>query len=251
MADRSLDDELDRLYGEPPDGFVAGRDKLARALKDEGSKEQAAAVKKLRRPSQAAALVNWLSHERATEMERFVKSVASMRDPAATADGTKLRAAVKAERESIQALLEEAEEELERRGGGGSSQTLDRAGETLRAMATDPDLERSVLSGRLEREREASTIGFELSVKATSAGPKKEQEDAGPDLDAERTTLDGLRRRLEAAEEREQDVADRLERAEQKLAAAREALKGAKADAKGARADVRKQERRIAKLADG
>lgn len=253
MAKRSaLDRELDRLYGSPPGEFVVGRDALAKELKARGQADDAAVVKKLRRPSPAASLVNWLSLERASDLEKFATTVASMRDQATAADGRKLRATVKAERGLVKGLLADAEAELQRRGGVGSSQTLDRVGETLRAIATDPELERSVLAGRLEKEGEASTIGFELAVTADSGSATgKARKDEGPDLDAERATLDGLRRHLEAAEERAEEVAARLERAEQRLAAAHDALGSAKDDVKAARAEVRKQERLVKKLEAG
>lgn len=249
-----LGEELDALYRGLPEGFVAARDELAKKLKGDGCSEDAARVKKLRRPSQAAALVNWLSFERRSDLERFAASAASMRDQATAGDGKKLRAAVKKERELVQGLLAAAEEELASRGGSGSSQTLDRVGETLRAIPTDPDLERSVLAGRLDKEGEASTIGFELPVTASSgrsksAGAKKAEK--GPDAKAEKATLQTLQRNLEAAEEREEELDARVERAEQRLAAARDGLAGAKADTKAARTEHRKQERRVKKLADG
>ena len=183
-----------------------------------------------------------------------------MRDPATAADGKKLRSAVKAERESVRGLLEAAGEELERRGGGGgTSATLDRVGETLRALTTDPDLERAVLAGRLEREGEASTIGFELALKAGAApAPKPKGKGKGkggakaepkPDLKAERATLAQLERHADAAEERQEEASARVESAEERLAAARTRHDAAAAELKAARSEVRKQERRLAKLA--
>lgn len=255
-------DDFDRLYAAPPDGFIAGRDELAKKLKTDGRKEDAAAVKKLRKPSAAAALVNWLSHERSAELSKFAQTLASMR--AGAGGGEELRAAVKAEREQMAGLMEAVVEEAERRGSG-SAQTIDRVAETLRAIATDPDLEESVLAGRLEREGEASTIGFELAVMASSGGTKKAEKGGekgkgegkakakadGSDLKAERATLASLQARLDGAEEREVEVEGRLERAEQRLAGVREALNGAKAEVKSARAEVRKQERRLKKLEAG
>lgn len=257
-----LDGELDRLYGGPPEEFVAARDALATEMKSGSRADEAKGVKKLRRPSQAAALVNWLSRERADEVAALAKTAASMRDPATAGDGKKLRAAVKAERESVRELLAAAGEEVERRGGGGrTSATLDRVGETLRALTTDADLERAVLAGRLEREGEASTIGFELTLKAGAEpaakpggkgkgrGKGRAKAEPKPDLKAERATLAQLERHAEAAEERLGEASARVESAEVRLAAARGRRAAAEAELKSARGEVRKQERRIAKLA--
>jgi len=254
-------DDLDALYRAPPDGFIAGRDELAKKLKADGRKDDAATVKKLRKPSAAAALVNWLSLEHSEELKKFALTLGSMREGAGGGKG--LRAAVKAEREQMAELMELVEGEAKERGSG-SPATIDRVAETLRAIATDPDLEASVLAGRLEREGEASTIGFELAVTASTGGApskaskggggkgkkKPPSKEKGPDLKAERAALKSLEDRLAAAEEREEEAGERLERAEQRVALVKDALAGAKDDTKAARAEVKKQERRLKKLQD-
>jgi hypothetical protein len=52
------DDAVDRLYGVALDEFVPARDALARELRDEGRRGEAAAVKALAKPSVAAWAVN-------------------------------------------------------------------------------------------------------------------------------------------------------------------------------------------------
>src|SRR5260221_6788543 len=54
---------IDELYARPAEEFVAARDELARALRSEGEREAADAVKRLRRPSHAAAIVNRLARD--------------------------------------------------------------------------------------------------------------------------------------------------------------------------------------------
>ena len=252
-------DDLERLYADPPEDFIAGRNELAKQLKADGRKDEAAEVKKLRKPSAAAALVNWLSIEHSNELKKFAETLASMREGAGGGKG--LRAAVKAEREQMAQLMELVEAEAKERGSG-SPATIDRVAETLRAIATDPELEDSVLAGRLEREGEASTIGFELAVTAGSDAPSPKPakggggkgkktaaaKEKGPDLKAERATLKSLEDRLSAAEEREGEAEERLERAEQRVALVKDALAGAKDETKAARAEVKKQERRLKKL---
>ena len=56
MAD--LDDEVDALYGLPLDAFVPERDALAKRLRADKRREEADAVKALRKPSVAAWAAN-------------------------------------------------------------------------------------------------------------------------------------------------------------------------------------------------
>lgn len=242
----SIDDELDRLYAGPPGDFVAGRDELAGRRKGEGDRDGAARLKKLRRPSQAAALVNWLSAERGKDLRELAETLASMREPSTAADGRKLRAAVKRERDLVAKLLAAAEEEAGRRGVSGPA-TVDRVGETLRAIATDPDLERAVLAGRLEKEGEASTLGFELSAPSSKARARVEAK-PGPDPKVERAALKRLAKEAATADRAVDAAAAGVERAEEQLKTAREMLRDAKAEAKRARAEVRRQERRASSL---
>src|SRR5688572_24842765 len=111
-----LDAELDRLYGDPPEDFVAARNELVKRLRADDRKDDAADVKKLKKPTRPAALVNWLSRERATDVGALAKIAERMRDPKAGADGKKLRAAAAEERDAVDGLIAIAAEELDRRG---------------------------------------------------------------------------------------------------------------------------------------
>ncbi|MEA2287422.1 MAG: hypothetical protein QOJ21_3465, partial [Solirubrobacteraceae bacterium] len=51
-------DDSDELYGLPLDAFVPERDALAKELRSDGRREEAAEVKALRKPSVAAWGVN-------------------------------------------------------------------------------------------------------------------------------------------------------------------------------------------------
>lgn len=151
----ALRKRLDPLYAGPPDEFVAGRDALAKELKAEGDADAAEAVKRLRRPSVAAALLNRVALEHAKEAKAFAGAVAKLRK----AKGREaLKDAARAQRDAAAKLVELAEGE----GGGGPA--LDRVAETLQAAAADEAVEDLVLRGRLEREQRAASIGFGLDV---------------------------------------------------------------------------------------
>ena len=52
------EERLDELYREHPDGFVAGRNELAKEVRVAGDRDEAERIRKLRRPSVAAWLIN-------------------------------------------------------------------------------------------------------------------------------------------------------------------------------------------------
>ena len=246
-----LDAELDRLYGDPPDDFVGGRNELVKALRAEGRKDDAAAVKGLKKPTRPAALVNWLSRERRKDVSALAKVAERMRDPKLS-DGKQLRAAVADERKAIEKLMSAASGELDDRGGPAA--TLERVAETLRAMASDPDVEAAVMARRLEREQEASTIGFarEGGVSSPPSEAKKERKakaekakPKGPDLRRLRTEADRAARAAAEAEEAVEEGEGRVADAERELEQAREELKQAKAAARSARSEAKKAARRL------
>ena len=57
------------LYSLPPEEFIGARDRLAGELKDAGKAEDAAAVKKLRKPSIVAWAVNAAARDRPEDVE--------------------------------------------------------------------------------------------------------------------------------------------------------------------------------------
>ena len=65
------DPRLDELYREPPDGFVAARDRLAKELRAAGDGDEAARVKKLRRPTIGAWMINRVALEGREQVEEF------------------------------------------------------------------------------------------------------------------------------------------------------------------------------------
>src|SRR3954471_8121993 len=64
-------ERLDELYREHPDGFVAGRNELAKEVRAAGDRAEADRIKKLRRPSVAAWLINRTAHSSSEPLEEF------------------------------------------------------------------------------------------------------------------------------------------------------------------------------------
>jgi hypothetical protein len=244
-----IEADLDELYAGAPDDFVKQRNALAKRVGKEGHKDAAAAVRALRKPTRAAALVNELSRDNAKQIETLVKAGEKLRDAGTVADQKKLRAAVASERKAVQALLDAAQKKAA--AAGASSATLERVGETLRAVVSDPELAEMVRAGRLDAEREASTIGFELALSppTTEKGKSKakvSKKAAQAAAKQEKAKLARLIGELESAERLEREAKDRVVLAKGQLERARAAAKEATKKAKQAEGEVTKHRRKIA-----
>jgi hypothetical protein len=164
-----LDTELDRLFGLPAGEFTAARDALARELRGEGRREEADAVKALRRPTAAAAAVNAAVRSSPDGLQALLDAGAALRDAQEALLGgggsrDALREATEAERAAVRELVSVA-------GGledAPSGAALDRVRETLHAAAADDGVRDAVARGRMVREAEAGGLGF-LGGPATEA----------------------------------------------------------------------------------
>ncbi|MQA76515.1 MAG: hypothetical protein GEU88_19700, partial [Solirubrobacterales bacterium] len=116
MAERRrVDERLDELYREHPDGFVAGRDRLAKDLRDAGDREQADRLKKLRRPTVAAWAINRAALESPAQLQAFAEASRELEEAQARAleggdeGAARWRAAAAREREATGAVVDAAE----------------------------------------------------------------------------------------------------------------------------------------------
>jgi hypothetical protein len=214
------DQRLDELYREHPDGFVAGRNQLTKELQAEGDRDEAARVKKLRRPTAAAWLVNRAALSSPAELEEFADAskeleAAQERALEGKDEGAAgWRAAAEREREATTAVVEVAAKLARDAGHPASPSALELAGETLRAAAADAELREQVVRGRVERERSAATLG----TPAAGAPPKRDRGSAKRrDAAQAHRDLERLEGELADAEAREQRLRDRVERTAEAL----------------------------------
>src|SRR3954464_5375511 len=151
-------DEADALYGLPLEEFVAQRDALAKRLRGEGRREEAAAVKELAKPSVAAWGVNQAVRARAREArELWAAGDALAAAQAALLEGRgdagALREAARAEQDARRPLVEAARGLLTGRGGcagdaaGGRSATPSWSG-SRRPCTPRPSIPASVPTSR-------------------------------------------------------------------------------------------------------
>jgi hypothetical protein len=159
------EERLDELYREHSEGFVAGRDELAKGLRKEGDGDEAQRVKKLRRPTAAAWAINRAALTATDETKEFAEASRRLEDAQARAleggdeGASEWRAAAARENEARTALTDVAERGARDAGHPLSSRSLELVIDTLRAATADAELRDRVVRGRVEREQSGATLG--------------------------------------------------------------------------------------------
>lgn len=252
MADRSLAEIAAELYAGPPAEFTAARDAAAKSIDD---KDLAARIRRLKKPSVAAWVVNLFATERAAQLGEALQLAEELREAQADLDAATLSALGRERRTLTNRLAEYAAELAAARGERVTASTLEAVRQTLSAAFFDADAAAAVASGRLVRELEPSG---EVDLAEAVAGGAAERPHAPPPVidevrerrerreaeravqnaekaleraERERTTLDRDRRRLdEKLEEltvRLAELEEELSRTERSAVAARSALEAA------------------------
>jgi hypothetical protein len=165
MADSDdFERELDELYEGEPGAFVAARNALAKRLRVEGRRDDAARVTQLRRPSNAAAALNRTARARPDRVDALVAAGSALRDAqvrslqGGAADA--LRDAVAARRALTQELADDAVRRIDAEGGAGEN-ARDEINATLEAASLDESVAAQLRAGRLDRTV-AAPSGFDL-----------------------------------------------------------------------------------------
>ena len=114
---------------------------------------------------------------------------------------------------------------------GASASTLDRVRETLQAAQVDADVAEKVLSGRVEREERAASVGLDnlaappkAGRKRSSSSKKSAKSDAGAkEKEAKRKRIAEAKEALSEAKAEAREAAREVARAESELAKAERA----------------------------
>jgi hypothetical protein len=254
-----VSDSVRELYGLPPGEFIAARDRLAGELKDAGRADEAAAVKKLRRPSIVAWAVNAASRERPDDVGALREAGRELRraqrKALAGGGGEDLRRATDDRRALIQTLADAGVAAIGARGGAHR----DAIAETLDAASVDDELGERLQAGILDREaRPTAGFGAIEGFEVLQGGGADDRDEAA-DEDPAEVRRERAREAREAAQravaaERAADKARRRadelrEKAADAVTAAREAESDAKRLADEAKTE-RKRSDRAAKAAD-
>jgi hypothetical protein len=171
----SADDDLEELYGLPPEEFTARRKELVAAARKRGDADGAKLIAAARRPTTAAWLVNRLVRVDPTARPRLSELTDGLRAAHASMDGSRIRELTAAQRKLVNELVRAAFKAAAMSEPTGALR--DDVTGTLQAAIADPDVARRL--GRLEKAEQWSGFGdfgssadVVTSSRRASAAPK-------------------------------------------------------------------------------
>ncbi len=147
----------DELYGLPQDEFTPARDARARELK--ADKELAAAVKKLKKPSVAAWVVNLFVRRESDQVEQVIAVGTALREAQEGMDGAELRALTRQRRQLTSAVTQQARARAGDEGVKVTQAVADQVEATLTAALLDPECAQAVRSGLLTAALSSTGVG--------------------------------------------------------------------------------------------
>lgn len=248
-----MNESVRELYALPPDEFIGARDRLAAELRDAGDADEAAEVKKLRRPSIVAWAVNTASRAMPEDVEALREAGQALRRAQRKAlsgrGGEDLRRATDERRALIQRLADAGVEAIGARGGAHR----DAIAGTFDAASVDDQLGERLQAGTLDREARPTAgfgaiEGFEVLQGGGSADDDEQVEEDPAEVRRERAREARAAAQRAAAAERAAEKArrradDLKEKATTAVTAAREAESDAKRLADEAKTERRRAER--------
>ncbi|GIM91327.1 hypothetical protein [Paractinoplanes toevensis] len=154
----ATDELIQRLYSEPPDGFVAARTAAINEAKQAGDREAAKRLAALKKPTVAAWVVNLLALRRPELIEELVELSSALREAQRGLQGDQLRELTAQRRQVVSALVGAARRLAVEASGPGAKLPLGEVEATLTAALAEPEVAAQVRTGRLIRA--ATYAGF-------------------------------------------------------------------------------------------
>ena len=173
MFGRELDEIVRELYVLPPTDFVAARNELVRQARAAGSREVAEQLRRLRRPTRSAWLVNLLARDSAA-MQGLSTLGRELRDAQTGLDRTELRHLAERRRHLIADLLNQARVHAAEIGVRLTPILLSEVEATLQAALVDLAGAMTIRNGRLVRP--LSHTGFGPRPRAAVSGARSAAE---------------------------------------------------------------------------
>jgi hypothetical protein len=250
MVTEGLDADTDAavaaLYGGPAATFVAGRDALARELRTAGRRDEAAAVKALRKPGLAAWVLDAGAHADPAAVADLAGAVESLA-AAQSGGGGDLRAAMAGLREAQGRVADAA---VAAAGAHGHSADRAQVAASVLAVVADPQALADLVAGRLVAVPAAGGLGVALAAGAPVAPAAPAPAPRGTRAAADRPartaapkqTLRGARPKVTPGKAASSRV---VARAEAALTAAARAAREAAATADAAEDAARTAEREV------
>ena len=166
----SVAEIADELYALSPAEFTAARDDRARQARASGQRDEAAAIKKLARPTASAWLVNQLARTAPNAIARLVAVGKALEEAQRNLVGERLRELSSERRQVINELLPHAMDIASQAGQPASAVTMGEVRATLEAALADAGARAAVRSGRLTKALAYAGLG-EVDLSAAVALP--------------------------------------------------------------------------------
>jgi hypothetical protein len=251
----TLPDAAIALFRTPPDRFVAERDALVKELRAAGRDDDAAAVKKLRKPTATVWALNQLAAREPAALGALFEAGRALRAAQSEAiagdtsgalveAGASRRAAVGRLTTATVAILDE--------GGHRGAAQADAIAQALEAASVDADIGAELSAGTLDRvPTGASDMGFGgmPAMTALTGGGGEAAEPSGPS----RAEIARLRRERDSSRtnaDRRRATADRLASQIAEQEEALERLRAEHAQAESSALEAEMHAERAARVAD-
>jgi hypothetical protein len=257
---------LEELYGVSRDEFIARRDALAKERKASGDIAGAAELKKRRRPTQIAWVLNQFARRRPADVAELAdvgrELVREQRKALRGESGASFRASIDRQREVVKRTLERLGAVMKELGVDVSAHR-DELASVVRSAIVDPAIALALEEGRLEKIPEVASafggLGEHALLGGASAVEERPKHDRArrdeakrPDArtEAERKREREREREHKATRKREKEVAAAAAREEARAKrdaharreAAKEAIRQARAELRAAEAEEKKSQ---------
>lgn len=182
MVDQHIDD-TDRvaaeLYSVPPAQFVAARDEAVRHARDNGDRQLAARIGRMRRPTLSAWAVNLLVRAAAPLIEALLDLGDQLRSAQQRLHGEQLRRLNQQRRDAIGALARRAGQLAADAGHPLSGPAVVEIEQTLAAALADQECARVVREGRLTRSLQHVGMGVPPLIPLGGAAGSRSSRSSG------------------------------------------------------------------------
>lgn len=233
------------LYGLTPEEFTATRNERAKQARAE-DREISEKVKRLRKPSTAAWVVNMLMRHEADQMEQVLAVGESLRQAQEGLDAESLRELTRQRRQLTSAVTSQGRSLARDLGHKLTDAVADQVQETLHAAMIDETAAKAVRSGLLVESLTATGVD-EVDVSGAVAVP----EAVGATAPRATATRGAAKKRTgpgAGVEETGKPKLSVVEDRNRKLDEAKQRLKEAEADADRAKRAFDKADRRVSRL---
>lgn len=225
--------EAAALYTFPIEEFVAERDRLSRRLVEQGKKEEAASVAKLRKPTTDAWALNQVARMEPDLIEQLVQVHQKLRQPN---DPESLRRWSEERGRLLETIGQAAASILVEGGHSAEGSVRDRIARTLLAAGGDEATEHLLRAGTLSRAADIASGWPEVFSTAPSAPEEKAPDPkVTEELERMQASAEKAADRAEQAKAEAREARHVLEEARRRLDVAEDAAKQADREAREAK----------------